>query len=345
MSADTLQAAISQDFVENCLTAMTATIYSYDRCITLSKEVDLLWRLRRISLATGLYILLHISAIGYTYTNVATMIATGCKSNYILETIFSFSAVLFHIANGGFMALRAYAISGRSTPLASVVFFFAVLPAALDIYSICMTTTIPAPMPIGCVVTNASERVARTTGITEQASALVAEVLFAVAIWRHASMVKAAGIAQMNTPLTVVLLRDGTLYFVTILVLLITDIALVILDVQCASMRSSTFSSTHFKYSFSPAFFSTCVMRTSLLDVALLAGRHTCLPFVSSALWDPWRVQSPTTRMAPLPKIQTKKTILMIGQRRWKAGTLAMSRTHWTRGSQSVLALLSATSL
>ncbi|KZT63917.1 hypothetical protein DAEQUDRAFT_760246 [Daedalea quercina L-15889] len=77
--------------------------------------------------------------------------------------------------------------------------------------------------------------------IAEQVSALVAEVLFAAMIWRHASMVKAAGSAQTDTSLTVILLRDGTLYFVTILALLIADTALLIPKVYIGGFLSDLF--------------------------------------------------------------------------------------------------------
>ncbi|KZT65473.1 hypothetical protein DAEQUDRAFT_731404 [Daedalea quercina L-15889] len=60
---------------------------------------------------------------------------------------------MFHVTVGGFTALRAYAISGRSLPLAVVIIAFSLVPIAVNIYEISITLSTSAPWPVGCVTT------------------------------------------------------------------------------------------------------------------------------------------------------------------------------------------------
>lgn len=63
-------------------------IYAYDRSITLTREIDLIWRRRSISLATGLYLLLHVSVAAYLYLTLAFgMVDGSCEVSDHLLTV------------------------------------------------------------------------------------------------------------------------------------------------------------------------------------------------------------------------------------------------------------------
>lgn len=60
-------------------------VYLYDRCLTFEREVATIWRSSRISIVTGLYVLLHLSeglsqciAVVFTYIN-------GCEVSMLLR--------------------------------------------------------------------------------------------------------------------------------------------------------------------------------------------------------------------------------------------------------------------
>lgn len=55
-------------------------IYVYDRTLTVLDELDLVWQRRKISVATGLYLLLHISFSAHLCLQIA-LIATAQTSS------------------------------------------------------------------------------------------------------------------------------------------------------------------------------------------------------------------------------------------------------------------------
>lgn len=54
-------------------------MYTYDRFLTFEREVDLIWRRRSLSVATGSYMLMHISAAVYLYTLIMEQTITDCR--------------------------------------------------------------------------------------------------------------------------------------------------------------------------------------------------------------------------------------------------------------------------
>ncbi|KZT63271.1 hypothetical protein DAEQUDRAFT_734029 [Daedalea quercina L-15889] len=185
-----------------------------------------------MSLATGLYFLYHLFTSVYQYLNVAMFLITSCKrytpawsqaaliysscSGYITSVVQALSNSLFDVTNGGFTALRAYAIGGRSILLASVCIVSSLLTCAFNIYDTFAPHDIVAvPRPVGCVISPTKRvDVFRIMIIMGEAFALVCNVLLVAATWRHASIIKIANGAHVKTPVTSALLRDGTLYFV-----------------------------------------------------------------------------------------------------------------------------------
>ncbi|KZT63615.1 hypothetical protein DAEQUDRAFT_733620 [Daedalea quercina L-15889] len=121
------------------------------------------------------------------------------------------------------MALRAYAISNRSIALASVIMLLSSVNVAFNIYQMCkLDLGIPGPAGLGSMVSMAmSAGTLRLISITQQVCNILAEISLVAATWRHASIAKAASKEQLGTRLTMVLLRDGTLHFATIFVLLV----------------------------------------------------------------------------------------------------------------------------
>ncbi|KAH9926925.1 uncharacterized protein B0H18DRAFT_303593 [Fomitopsis serialis] len=137
------------------------------------------------------------------------------------------AVVLFNLATGAFVALRAYAISNRSLPLAFTIYLSSLVIDALDMYQLCTINTTVVPPPVGCVVSlNIKTKIERPLYATAQASTVIPEVLLLVATWRHADAAKTANDAQIDTPFTTLILRDGTVYFVIIFALRLVNAVL-----------------------------------------------------------------------------------------------------------------------
>ncbi|KAH9934933.1 uncharacterized protein B0H18DRAFT_493104 [Fomitopsis serialis] len=171
--------------------------------------------------------LLHLSAAVYLLTQVANTFFTTCK-RYILSVLECSAAVTFNVANGGFTALRAYAIGNRSVLLALAIFLSSLVNTATKIYEAASLVAVFAPWPIGCIISSSSDiKVDRPLYVTGQASTIIPEVLLLAVTWRSAyHTAKLAKAVQIDTPFTMLFLRDGTIYFVTILVLLIINATL-----------------------------------------------------------------------------------------------------------------------
>jgi len=78
--------------------------------------------------------------------------------------------------------------------------------------------------------------------IAGEACTIVAEVLLVLATWHHVHMIKFGNEAQVNTPIATVLLRDGTVYFIAILNLLILETILNVTSVDGAFVASITYA-------------------------------------------------------------------------------------------------------
>ncbi|KZT63093.1 hypothetical protein DAEQUDRAFT_238405 [Daedalea quercina L-15889] len=215
-----------------CCSIAACAVYFYDRCLTFSRETEIITRRQSMSLATFLYLLLHASATAYQCAGVVGIILTECKRygpsrsfsccnllaipyrDYIANVVQDCAGALFSGSIGGFTALRAYAIGNRSLLLASVMMAFTLLNVITSIYQISGLYAVSVPQPVGCVLTSdRSAEANRMVVIIGQLTSLIPEILLVATTWRHAYRVKVADSAGINTPLTTILLRDGTVYF------------------------------------------------------------------------------------------------------------------------------------
>ncbi|TFY60588.1 hypothetical protein EVJ58_g5050 [Rhodofomes roseus] len=154
-------------------------------------------------------------------------IAVVNVTGYVVDVVQTCAAVVFHIAVGVFQALRAFAISNRSVPLAFAIFLLSVVISAMDVYEIFTVVPVPLPDPVGCMLFPSKKDLShRQLLIASQTSAIVAEVLLVVATWRQVYRAKFAEDPHFKTPVTTVFLRYGIVYFITLLVLLVVNMAL-----------------------------------------------------------------------------------------------------------------------
>ncbi|KAH9934911.1 uncharacterized protein B0H18DRAFT_492451 [Fomitopsis serialis] len=141
MSAVELEYVISMldvGFVDNCCYTAACTIYTYDRCLTFWREVELLWRRPSMSTATRLYLLLHFSIAVYLYIGM------------ILALFVTNLSALPHSLHG--LACLRHQLSLRATRSRNLP--VPVVEAAINVYEICSLTEVLVPQPVGCEITN-----------------------------------------------------------------------------------------------------------------------------------------------------------------------------------------------
>ncbi|KZT63384.1 hypothetical protein DAEQUDRAFT_146643 [Daedalea quercina L-15889] len=196
------------------------------------------------------------------------------------------ATALFRFANGGFTALRAYALSGHSMLLASIIFVLSSVDAPFIIFQASTFTVVNSPQPFGCTITMRMGVHTSRLSIIGQVCNIIAEALLVAVTWRHAytDAINIADGMQIDTPLATTLLRDGTIYFAAIAVLQTINAALLITDTGLVLPSqlidgSSWYSLktphegvltniTYFKQFYSRASISTCTMQTPLGQAA-----------------------------------------------------------------------------
>ncbi|TFY59917.1 hypothetical protein EVJ58_g5474 [Rhodofomes roseus] len=226
-------------FVTNCLIAAATTLYVYDRCISLDQEIELVWR-RRLSVATIVYVLMHVSLLVNIVTIVALLVVTGCDRVYPRDyrnSMYNNISLghrrcaayrlpswqkLTHLY-AAISALRVYAINGRAIGVPSAIILLFLMYTSYDFYNACSLYKLKAPPPVGCLILTSMRPTAqhglRIAGIV---CAIVAEVLVLVATWRATYKVRQmVNDSSMRRSVSGLLLRDGTIYFGMIVILFI----------------------------------------------------------------------------------------------------------------------------
>ncbi|KAH9842996.1 uncharacterized protein C8Q71DRAFT_720382 [Rhodofomes roseus] len=226
-------------FVTNCLIAAATTLYVYDRCISLDQEIELVWR-RRLSVATIVYVLMHVSLLVNIVTIVALLVVTGCDRVYPRDyrnSMYNNISLghrswqkLIHLY-AAISALRVYAINGRAIGVPSAIILLFLMYTSYDFYNACSLYKLKAPPPVGCLILTSMRPTAQHADCVERLSglriagivcAIVAEVLVLVATWRATYKVRQmVNDSSMRRSVSGLLLRDGTIYFGMIVILFI----------------------------------------------------------------------------------------------------------------------------
>ncbi|RPD63548.1 hypothetical protein L227DRAFT_572699 [Lentinus tigrinus ALCF2SS1-6] len=198
------------------LCAMAAIVlYVYEYLITFPEEVAYFWRVK----PTGATVLFFLTR----YTTMACLLfefvigfisfpGTSCNFTSNLD---DFIESMQYLPWAGFAALRAYALS-RSRPLSSIVFVLSIVTIVVNLVDMFKFVE-PAVLPFfGCtLVDTISPELAIGFAIAARASLIIADAILIVVTWVKLSR----GSATSPGSLMHVVLRDGTIYFICLLIL------------------------------------------------------------------------------------------------------------------------------
>jgi len=230
------------DWLVNSYCLAAIVIGSYDVLLTFSREVDCIWR-RKFSAVTVLYVVNRYCRISVNILYLSSpLFVHGCKAISIAQEVLivfaSFGIALF-------TTLRAWAIcgSGRSsTILVFLVFLSSMFPVCANIYNfsrpaifyvdesgLCNSASkVPPPGPIGLFP------------IFTRSMAVTSDLLLLIITWMKTADIVRVQAKSFRPKLTMLLVRDGTLYFTALFLL---NLVTVIQDVL---VRYSSNSSTDF---------------------------------------------------------------------------------------------------
>ncbi|KAI9062447.1 hypothetical protein FKP32DRAFT_1677387 [Trametes sanguinea] len=205
-------AAVRTIINETYYTLAAFVLLAFEYVITLDREVRLVWG-RKTTGATVLFVLNRYWLFFEYITQVITMFPITVprfEHTLLLATTCNVIGYMVIVGNAGppliwaaFSTLRGYALSGRKWWIAPLIFVFYVPHFILNCLYYAKLKPELAPPPFNCLL---SSSIGEQTWIDT----------FAIT--------KAASVARMRMSLTNAILKDGTIYFVCLLILNVVNI-------------------------------------------------------------------------------------------------------------------------
>ncbi|KAL1941683.1 hypothetical protein VTO73DRAFT_7122 [Trametes versicolor] len=226
----------------------------WEYVITFDREVALVWS-RKVNSASMLfllnrYIMLVQFAVqlplSFTISDEWADTPDECR---VLNRVLAVFSIAPYFVWAAFSALRAYAMSNRTWPIAILVFLLSITTACYNIYNFVKIVPINLPAPIFCIPTfpgitptfidqyvrpslydsspyNANRKFSTAVRTTATRICLIIAdaLVIGVTWWRTWRFRVTAAQANVRTTFLQLLLRDGTIYFVILLILNILQI-------------------------------------------------------------------------------------------------------------------------
>ncbi|KAI0769498.1 hypothetical protein BC629DRAFT_1680760 [Irpex lacteus] len=213
-------------------------LFFYDYVITLSQEVDVIWR-RKWTATTWLYLLTRYSTI---VDQIIVLIPPWNSSVSSAYQAFLRTSADVRFPRRVFSALRVYALSDGRYLIAGLVFLLNLVPVATNMVNF-ITSTVFEDSEICTVDSQLSDKLiisctcgclnqrscidfeAVIVSLTTRIAVIVGDVLVLAVTWmKTARVYREARRLNLKSPLVTMILRDGTLYFRILLVIYILEI-------------------------------------------------------------------------------------------------------------------------
>ncbi|KZT70575.1 hypothetical protein DAEQUDRAFT_725097 [Daedalea quercina L-15889] len=221
----------SNHYVDNCCGAAAAALLVFDYILTFDEEVEFIW-----SSSNYVYVLLffanRLAMLGLTVGSIVGMLpwysGLSCTViNWALAAFQIFTLFLWGIIS----TLRVYAVSNRDWGFTLLTFCLGMTPIVTNLYANIKAVYFPM---VAFTYTYCGGDIEYSVGvanrliITTRACLIASDLLVVLIAWYqlHASVTTVR--LSVRSTLATVLLRDGTFYFVVLLMLnigqVITDI-------------------------------------------------------------------------------------------------------------------------
>ncbi|KAI0685094.1 hypothetical protein BC835DRAFT_1421587 [Cytidiella melzeri] len=220
--------------IETSLIFATSALYCYEWMVTLDQEVKYVWA-QRWTLSTWIFAVNRYASLVYSILMLAPT-PTFIRSVFL--HLSQYTILLQFIVAASFSGLRVFALSSRNIWLFLVVFFLNMVPFATNMFHyitdpVEFTDDAECLAPLG---TSAKVELGyildATVAFTTRGSIILADVIVLVVTWvKTVGTVREASRINIKVPLSEILLRDGTLFFICLLginvfILLVNDLPL-----------------------------------------------------------------------------------------------------------------------
>ncbi|KZT63904.1 hypothetical protein DAEQUDRAFT_741633 [Daedalea quercina L-15889] len=209
-SANTTQeiASILEDgYVSGFCCVSAFVIIVYDHCLLLEEEIKFIWR-RKLSITTLLYGALRAMSLLYYFTS--TIPGSTCEIDYLLSIVSLAALAVLVLDCAVIDALRIYALNGRRWGLSLLVI-------ALLATDIAYLISIPCRL-LHVLGTRSTHGTA--VNYTSLAALIIGNGVVLCVTWRQTYHIKKlADAADIRTSMSALLLKDGSIYFGSVLLL------------------------------------------------------------------------------------------------------------------------------
>ncbi|KAI1783746.1 hypothetical protein LXA43DRAFT_1045275 [Ganoderma leucocontextum] len=256
--------ALLDTFTSNCIAIAITALLVYEWAIGLGKEVTLFWR-EKVTGATVLFLLNRYAPMAYMLASFSGASVTTDKScNASVLTSFALDN-LQYIPWALFSGLRTYALCGKRWSIAIPVLILSAVPIAINLTHFywshgevvpvwgCQTiTVVPDNISLICasvrpyILSSGRERVKLTSAalpvsILPRSSLIVADAVVVTVTWFTTYSSAAMGAFSHRSVPSIAqrLLVNGTIYFVTLLILNALHLTFTLLSIATHSSETS----------------------------------------------------------------------------------------------------------
>ncbi|KAH9840588.1 uncharacterized protein C8Q71DRAFT_740174 [Rhodofomes roseus] len=211
----------------------------YEHVLGLGQEIDLFWRKKLFGPAliflANRYVLL-VYGVGYLLQVPLWTTPTGCEAT---DFIFYIANMLLFAITGVLAALRVYAISNGDKAIGAAVLTVGMVPAVVNLY-----TTVRQSYAYLGVDGICSRNRDFTFGTANMyvldavacVCAVLSDLIVIVVTWRRTYRLWREGLRSKTAlPLITLIFRDGTLYFITLLLVNVLELVVIRLLVTASS--------------------------------------------------------------------------------------------------------------
>ncbi|KAI0722599.1 hypothetical protein C8Q76DRAFT_782821 [Earliella scabrosa] len=221
-------------------------LLAYEYIVTLDREVNLFWT-QKITMASVLFIanryialFVNLMYLPYDVTLQASTIIfirleqlsplllpnrvltvrrrSSCKVNSYISTIMQYSQ---YIPWAVFSAMRAFALSSRTWPLALGVFVLSLGPSVINFYGFRVVVFIDSD-GFGCGLASTQPvDIANMLTVVSRSTLIIADLLVLAVTWKATFKTSRENVRALGQrmSLSAILFRDGVIYFVTLAIM------------------------------------------------------------------------------------------------------------------------------
>ncbi|KAI0630446.1 hypothetical protein C8Q77DRAFT_1230977 [Trametes polyzona] len=216
--------AVASVVPQSRISIAAAVLLAYEYVLTFDQEVSLFW-FRRKTGATWLFLLIRYMAIlSLCLLNTATYAHMSDESCLWLNKVQAPIQIAEYLPWAVFSGMRALAVTGLNWTFGGIVFAFAVVPFAANVWIMSLGVTGSNFPVVGCGGGSNSTRQDTLIAVPlSRSCAIVADILIIIATWRYAikgGLFRRELRAVTASTLANVLLYNGTIYFLLTAILI-----------------------------------------------------------------------------------------------------------------------------